>query len=115
MKTSSAKAKGRKLQQFIRDEILVYYPELTPDDVRSTSMGNGGEDVQLSPKARAVFPFSVEAKSLARIACFRYYEQACANAKKGEPIVVMKENGSKPLVLMDFRAFMNLLKDCNES
>ena len=110
MKTSSAKAKGRKLQQYVRDEILAYFPELEVDDVRSTSMGNGGEDVQLSPKARAVFPFSIECKSLARIACFRYYEQAEANAKHHAPVVVMKENGSKPLVLMDFRMFMNLVK-----
>lgn len=98
------------MQQYIRDTILVNFEELTDDDVRSTSMGNGGEDIQLSPKARTFFPFSVEAKNLARIACFRYYEQACANAKKGEPIVVMKENGSKPLVLIDFRAFMELVK-----
>jgi hypothetical protein len=110
MKPQSAKAKGRKLQQYIRDEILIYFPELTDDDVRSTSMGSGGEDVQLSTKARTLFPFSVEAKSYARISCFRYYEQACANAKKGEPIVVMKENGSKPLVLLDFKTFMELVK-----
>lgn len=63
MKPSSAKAKGRKLQQQVRDLILETFSDLEPDDVRSTSMGAGGEDVLLSPLARRKFPFSVECKN----------------------------------------------------
>lgn len=110
MKPQSAKAKGRKLQQYVRDEILVYFPELEEDDVKSTGMGQQGEDVQLSPKARAVLQgISIECKSLARIAAYRYYEQAKEHGK-GRPVVVMKENNSKPLVLIDFSFFMELLQ-----
>jgi len=64
VKTSSAKAKGRRLQQKVRDLILETFSELEEDDVRSTSMGAGGEDVQLSPLARRKFPFSVECKNV---------------------------------------------------
>ena len=62
MKAQSAKAKGRKLQQVVRDGVLKRFPSLEPDDVRSTSMGAGGEDVQLSPVARRLFPYQVECK-----------------------------------------------------
>ena len=108
MKTSSAKAKGRRLQQWVRDRILERSPQLTEDDVRSTSMGAGGEDVQLSTAAREVFPFSVECKSRKGIAVYRDYEQAQGNAPpNSEPIVVIKENRKKPLVIVDAEYFMN--------
>ena len=46
MKTSSAKAKGRNLQKWVRDIILESFPGLEPDDVRSITMGDSGEDMQ---------------------------------------------------------------------
>lgn len=111
MKTASSKAKGRKLQQDVRDKILDAFPRLEPDDVKSTSMGAGGEDIQLSPAARRWFPYSVEAKSRSSIAVYAWYQQAKANAPKDmTPIVVMKQNHSKPLVLIDLDAFMELVK-----
>ena len=48
----TAKAKGRLGQNEIRDKILETFPDLEPDDVRSTTMGDTGEDIQLSPAAR---------------------------------------------------------------
>ena len=42
MKTQSAKAKGRRLQQWIRDQ-LIEKPEVHPEDIESRSMGAGGE------------------------------------------------------------------------
>lgn len=108
----SAKAKGRRLQQAVRDNILSAFPSLEPDDVRSTSMGAGGEDVQLSPAARKLFPYSVECKNLAKIAVFNYYEQSQTNAGSYEPLVVIKQNRSKPLAVVDFDHFMELVKRC---
>jgi len=110
MKASSAKAKGRKLQQAVRDAILTQYPTLEPDDVRSTSMGAGGEDVLLSPAARKLFPYSVECKNLAKIAVYNYYTQAETNSSKYEPLVVIKQNRSKPLAVIDFEHFMELIR-----
>lgn len=109
MKAQSAKAKGRRLQQAVRDAILHTFPKLEADDVRSTSMGAGGEDVQLSPAARKLFPYSVECKSLAKIAVFNYYEQAKGHGKH-EPLVVIKQDRAKPLAVIDLEHFMELVK-----
>ena len=111
MKTQSAKAKGRKLQQMVRDLILETFSELEPDDVRSTSMGAGGEDLQLSPAARKKFPYSVECKNVEKLNVWGAYEQAAANSGKHEPLLVMKKNRKKPLVVLDLEAFIELLKD----
>ena len=109
MKPQSAKAKGRKLQQWVRDLILESFPSLEADDVRSTSMGAGGEDVQLSPAARKLFPYSVECKSVEKLNVWGAYEQAEANSGEHEPLLIMKKNRKKPLVVIDAEAFVKLL------
>ena len=57
--TRAAKAKGRLGQNEIRDKILETFPELEPDDVKSTTMGDSGEDIQLSPAARRRIPITI--------------------------------------------------------
>ena len=108
MKPQSAKAKGRNLQKWVRDKILSKFPTLEPDDVKSTSMGAGGEDVQLSPAARKLMPYTIECKNMAKIAVYNYYEQAKTHGK-GEPLVVIKQNHSKPLVIVDADYFFKEL------
>ena len=111
MKTASSKAKGRKLQQLVRDKILDAFPRLEPDDVKSTSMGASGEDIQLSPAARRWFPFSTECKSRAAVSVYAWYQQAKTNSPTGmEPLLVIKQNNSKPLVVIDLDAFMSIVK-----
>ena len=106
MTPQSAKAKGRKLQQWVVSVILKGWPSLEPDDVRSTSMGTGGEDIQLSPAARKLLPLSIECKNLANMVLFKWYDQAVINAPKGsEPIVVAKANHRKPVVIVDAEYF----------
>ena len=51
MKTQSAKAKGRKLQQWVRDQIIEQL-EVHPEDIESRSMGAGGEDLIMARAAR---------------------------------------------------------------
>lgn len=108
MKPSSAKSKGRALQQWVRDSLLEIFPALKPDDVRNTASGSQGEDVQLSPAARELFPFQIECKNLAKIAVYKFYEQAQTHGEH-EPLVFIKQNRSKPLVLMDAEAFFKLI------
>ncbi|MEK9694450.1 MAG: hypothetical protein VW270_01720 [Candidatus Poseidoniales archaeon] len=112
--TQSAKAKGRRLQQTVRDAILEAFSGLESDDVRSTSMGAGGEDVLLSPAARKLFPYTIECKNLAKIAVYNYYVQATGH-NDFEPLVVVKQNRSKPLAIVDFEHFMELVKYVSES
>ena len=110
MKTSSAKAKGRKLQQEVVKCILKNYPDLTPLDVRSTSMGVTGQDVQLSSMAAARFPMQVECKNRAAIAIYKDYEQACTHGTL-EPLLVIKQNHSKPLAVVDLEFFIKLMSE----
>ena len=111
IKPSSAKAKGRKHQQWVRDQILGRFPKLEPDDVRSTGMGQNGEDIQLSPAARRLFPYSVECKSNKSFAIYKVMEQAEANCPKGaEPLAVIKADRQTPLVVLDASHFFDLLQ-----
>ena len=56
MKTRS-KNKGKRLQNDVRDLILETFKQLEADDVRSTTMGDSGEDILLSPKYVNCFHF----------------------------------------------------------
>ena len=60
--TRNAKAKGRLGQQEVRDKLLETFPDLEPDDIKSTVMGDSGEDIQLSPAARKIIPLTIEVK-----------------------------------------------------
>ena len=106
MKTSSAKAKGRKLQQWVRDFLLEEYSSLDSDDIKSISMGAGGEDILLSPAARRLIPLSIECKNRKKLSLYGWYDQAVANApKRTEPVVVVKANRRKPMVIVDAEYF----------
>ena len=63
-------------------------------------MGAPGEDVQLSPAARKIYPVQIECKNLAKIAVYGFYQQ-CAAHGPNEPVVVIKQNQCKPLVVVD--------------
>lgn len=110
MRTRSAKSKGRRLQQEMRDKILAAFPELEPDDVRSTSMGASGTDIQLSPAARKLFPYAVECKNQENISIWSALEQAENNSTDTQsPILVFKRNHSDTYVALKFEDFMKLL------
>lgn len=109
MKPSSAKAKGRRLQQEIRDRILCAFPSLEPDDVKCAIMGEAGEDVKLSPAARKLFPFSVEAKNTEKLAIWQALEQAEKNRGGWEPLLVFRRNRSKTYVALEMDAFLEIL------
>jgi hypothetical protein len=119
IKTASAKAKGRRLQQEVAALILATFPALEPDDARSTSMGAGGEDVQLSPAARRMFPFTVECKQRDKHAVYAFYDQASAHGKREratgkpgyEPLVVVRADGRKALAVVDLNFFLKMAEN----
>ena len=111
MKPASIKNKGRLLQKWVVYQILSRFSALTEDDVTSRSMGAGGEDVLLSPKARSKFPFSIECKNTQRINLYKFYEQAVQNSKDShEPLLIVKSNGRKPLAVVDCEWFIRKWK-----
>ena len=110
IKTSSAKSKGRKHQQWTRDRLLEFFPTLEKDDIRSTSMGAGGEDLQFSPAARKQIPISVECKAYKAFAIYKVMDQAAENSKEGiEPVAVIKADRRTPLAVVDAQYFFQLL------
>ena len=109
MRTQSKKAKGRRLQQWVRD-ILIEKLEVHPEDIESRSMGAGGEDLIMARAAREKFPYSIECKNQESLNIWKSYEQAQQNSGNYEPIVVIKRNNVKPLVLVDADYFVELHK-----
>ena len=107
VKTQSAKAKGRRLQQWFRD-LLIENLGVHPEDVESRSMGAGGEDLIMARAAREKFPMSIECKNQEKVNVWESYKQAEDNSGKYEPVVIIKRNKSKPLVVVDAEYFVSL-------
>lgn len=109
MKTQSCKAKGRRLQQKIVADILEAFPHLQPDDVLSTSMGCGGEDVRMSPLARRSLPLSIEAKNQEKLNIWEAYSQASSNAPPNTTAcVVFKKNNSDTYAMLPWKSLLYL-------
>ena len=99
MNTQSAKAKGRKLQQWVRDAIISAC-NVKAEDVHSRSMGAAGAGIMLSANA-------VECKNQERVSVWKSYEQAVSNAGNHEPLLIIKRNNQKPLAVVDAEHFIN--------
>jgi len=111
MKPSSAKAKGRNLQQIVRDKLLELSDTFREGDIESTGMGQSGEDLQLSPHARDLLPISVECKHHAKMAVYKVIDQCKANTPDGcQPVVILKANYKKPVAVIDLDYYMYLEK-----
>jgi hypothetical protein len=111
MKPRSAKNKGKRLQNKIRDLILEKFDSLEPDDVRSITMGDSGEDILLSPAARRLFPYSVECKNQEKLNIWSSLEQAEENSGKHTPLVIFKRNRSKTYAVLEFDKLLELLNE----
>jgi hypothetical protein len=112
MKPRSAKNKGKRLQNKIRDLILEKFNNILElDDVRSITMGDSGEDILLSPVARRVFPFSVECKNQEKLNIWEALDQAEGNSGKHTPLVIFKRNRSKTYAVLEFKELLKLLNE----
>jgi hypothetical protein len=101
------------LQQWVRDLILVYNPELKADDVSSRSMGAQGEDVMLSPAARKWVPYQIECKNQKEITVYKWFQQAGEHGQH-TPLLVIKQNHGNPLVVIDAMEFFKILRKIQE-
>ena len=111
MKSASCKAKGRRFQQKVAHAVLETFPDLHPDDVRSTSMGCGGEDVQLSTAARRHLPLSIECKCVERLNVWQHLEQSERNAPDGTtPCLVFARNRSSTYAILPWSVVLSLYK-----
>lgn len=105
MKTSSAKAKGRRLQNWF---VSVLHEKLGLPDIESRPMGSQGEDIIMGNESRNAFPYSIECKNQEAVNIWKAYDQAVSNCGDYEPLVVLKRNRSKPLVLVDAEHFVSI-------
>lgn len=111
MKPSSAKQKGRVLQQHVRDALLKSFPSLEADDIRSNPMGASGEDILLSPAARKKIPFSIECKNVEKLNIWEAIDQASAQNRRFEPLVAFKKNGKEVYVALKLDKFLELISE----
>lgn len=111
MKTKSAKAKGRRAASEFQQMILKTFPQLHEDDVRVTPSGVKGEDLQLSPKAREIFPFAVEVKNQERLNIWDALEQSKSHVKENasKSILVFKRNKTPFHVCMEIETFIEII------
>jgi hypothetical protein len=75
-------------------------------------MGAQGEDVQLSPAARKLFPYQIECKAKARAQVYTWYSQAKTHGEH-EPVVFVKQDRQAPLVVVSAVHFLKLVKDAS--
>jgi hypothetical protein len=111
MRPQSAKAKGRLLQQEVRDAILNWFPELEADDVKSTSMGASGEDVMLSPAARkALGGIQIECKRIKTLkTVYGWLKQAISHGPH-KPVVFVRADRELPIVILHAADYLELLR-----
>ena len=122
MSAKSAKAKGRYLQNIVRDKLINVFidkwtkiPKLEEDDIKSQTMGMCGEDIILSPAARKLIPYSFECKNVEKLNVWKAIEQCEDNAikidgtLKGEPVIVIKKNRKVPHVVISLEHFLELI------
>ena len=121
MKPKSVKAKGRNLQNYVRDKLRKIFvdewtraPKLEYDDIKSQTMGMGGEDIVLSPKAKEFIPYSFECKNTERLNLWESLNQCEKNSEDRIPVLVIKRNRSKVYAVIRFDAFTKLTKERNE-
>ena len=110
----SAKAKGRRLQNLVRDLLRSAFSFLHEDDIKSQTMGMVGEDVVLSPLARQSIPYSFECKNVERLSVWDAIDQSKSNCEERVPVVVIKKNRRNPYAIIPLEEFISLIKEVNE-
>jgi hypothetical protein len=130
VRPQSAKAKGRRLQQEVRDAVLAAFPALEPDDVRSTSMGASGADLLLSPAARKLFPYYVECKNQEALNVWEALKQTALGVYRHsvdavqanplvtivggvQPLLVFRRNKTPTYAVVPWEHFLELVKRAN--
>ncbi len=110
----SAKAKGRRLQQWVCERISNLTGEewgSSGDDkpIESRPMGQSGCDVRMESHVRKMFPFSVECKFQESWSVHSWIKQAQENQVEGTDwLLVAKRSRCRPIVIMDARAFFDM-------
>lgn len=112
----AAKAKGRTGQNEIVKLLKEAFPQLREGDILGRTMGDGGEDIILSPAAKDLIPLAIEVKrrksGLKTI--YDWVDQASAHVKTTEmPVVFCRTDRNKWLAIVPADDYIELLKENN--
>ena len=111
MKQRSRKAKGRRLQNHVAKRLLRTFPHLKKKDVATVENYAPGPDIILSKVGKKLVPYQFECKNQQKMkTVYDFYKQASKNCGRQEPCLIMKMNTRKPLVVIDFEHFLELIK-----
>jgi len=110
IKTSSAKAKGRNLQNWTVERIAELLNEKLSKDkdvnnIRGREMGQSGVDVWLHKTLRKKFPIAVECKAQETIKINSFVEQAKNNTSNDLPfwlLVIKNKQLKNPIAVMEW-------------
>lgn len=109
MKTSSAKAKGRRLQQRVRDDLRAVAPQLDPTDIESRGMGQNGTDIILTKAARSVFGnLAIECKNVEVLNAVGIFQEHLEKYPGSIPVMVHSRNHIAPRVTLLWADFLRL-------
>lgn len=112
MNTASRKAKGRRLQYKVRDDLRAMGKSfgLKPEDVESRPMGSQGVDLMLSSRAREIFPFQIECKNCESLNVWKIFQEHYEKHKQahGIKMLIHSKNHSEPLVTLRWKDFMDV-------
>ncbi|RPI56384.1 MAG: hypothetical protein EHM49_00440 [Deltaproteobacteria bacterium] len=113
IKISSAKAKSRRLQQWVCSKVsdLTGISWGKDEQIASREMGQSGVDVRLIGDALGAFPWSVECKYQETWCIPDWIQQAKDNRKPGTDwLLVVRKNRHEEVVIIDADVFFDLLK-----
>jgi len=112
MLTSSAKAKGRKACQQVKELLYKYAPDLRQGDIDITPSGVTGVDLKLSPAAKELYPFAIEVKNQESLNVWAAYEQAIKHAAGSSdmPILFFRRNKSELMACLKADDFIKLIR-----
>ena len=110
MKTQSKKSKGRRLQKWVREQ-LIEKLNIHEEDIESRSMGAGGEDLIMARAAREKFPYSIECKNQEKLNIWSSLEQAENNSGSHTPLLIFKRNRTKTYAVLEFERLLELLDE----
>jgi|TARA_R100001129_G_scaffold130573_1_gene92414 hypothetical protein len=107
----SRKAKGRRLQNWVRDTLLEIFTSLDSNDISCAIMGETGEDIKLSNPAKKLIPYSFECKNKETFkGIYDIIDQAKSNSNEREtPIGIIKMNKHQPLAILDAKHFLQMI------
>lgn len=111
MKPSSAKAKGRSLQDAVKMLFQALLPLEDKVDVKTAVMGESGADIKFYGVPRKLFNMAVECKNVEKLNLWSAYDQAISHKEGNEtPVVFCKKNRREILATIPATFFFELLE-----